>query len=579
MSPHHRRPSPYRFGWIIILIFSIVVLSTFYLLSGLGPRTGSTPGTVRTAHEAALAYQEESFDLEREFETLSSRGTVGEEELDLLQRAIQFQREYISALPARNFVAERRLEQLQRKYSEYRGEMRLSDALALEQEAAAISDIDPDSALSLYREALGIRQGIQDRHATSSAHDPAQLSRLQRTIIEMDILPYYQESIELEEEAKEMEERGEYLKATELYASAARIQEDINRNHPRLSLASPLRASRLRDAENSVLAGQLARQINDLIAEADQLIENQLYSRASGVLSRARELQRTLNLDFPRSQFASRSRENQLQVRQQNAAAIQHYQIMMEMESSIQQNLYDRNFDQAALDLRTLLDRINQYQARYTRSTLPINDLLEKTAYLARKEQYLSQISNAVMTELLPLPDTTGWKILAVEVPQNLYQMVMDSNPSRASGEDLPVETVTIDNVEDFNKRLGWILARKVRVPTIDEFRAVANGINTEKIEILSSSSNQERTAPVTSYQADSRGFYHLLGNVSELVRSAPDSGNYYHIGGNLRTSPSEIMRLEPSLISPGERNRMVGFRIVVSEDMVPLGTEEYPDI
>ena len=56
-------------------------------------------------------------------------------------------------------------------------------------------------------------------------------------------------------------------------------------------------------------------------------------------------------------------------------------------------------------------------------------------------------------------------------MPQALYSLIMGANPSRNQGDTLPVDSVSWNESKDFCERLSWILGKRVRLPTENEFR------------------------------------------------------------------------------------------------------------
>lgn len=578
MSPHRKRPSPNRLNWLLILVFSTVILGIFYGLASLGPRSSGSGSGNRVADQAALALLEQSKDLEKQFDELLIQGIIEREDLVVLFRAINFQKEYIAALPARDFIAENRLELLEKRYNEYMGEILAREAQRLEAEARALEG--SGESLMVLREALAIREQIRDQYGTSSRNDVARLSRLQREVQIMEILPVYDKSVLLEEEAATLVENGDLERAVRKYADAAQLQEEINRAYPGLSLSKPLRASRLREKEAEVLSGELRRQIDELITEANDAIYARNFEGAASALSRAREMQRNLNLQFPKSPYVSRGREDRLRVRAQNAGAYLNYERLGDLEGLLNRSLRDGNFQEANLLISQLSDRLSQFDLRYSLSTLPIEQLANRVSYLGRKDRFLEAIRSSIQADLLSMPGDSAKKILATEVPQYLYEMVMDTNPSRNTGGDLPVETISLAEVEQFLQRVGWVLAQEARLPTVAEFReAAAEAVAADELEVLSSGSGSNQPRPVQSLRPDPAGLFHILGNVSELVRITEGSTAIAHIGGNLRTIRSQIIELEPTPMEIGERNRMVGFRFVVETDQFPTTLPENPEI
>lgn len=70
----------------------------------------------------------------------------------------------------------------------------------------------------------------------------------------------------------------------------------------------------------------------------------------------------------------------------------------------------------------------------------------------------------------------------------------------------------------------------------------------------------------MASKKPNDKGFYDLLGNVAEYVMPASDVNfdSISIIGGGAQTSADVMSDIPISKIDPKQRNRMVGFRIVV---------------
>ena len=113
------------------------------------------------------------------------------------------------------------------------------------------------------------------------------------------------------------------------------------------------------------------------------------------------------------------------------------------------------------------------------------------------------------------------------EVTQALWEAVMDSNPSYFKGDNLPVETVSWNDCQEFISKLNSMTGRKFRLPTEAEWEYAARGGKKSRGYQYSGSNsisdvawyrgNSGRvTHPVGTKQANELGIYDMSGNVEE---------------------------------------------------------------
>ena len=133
------------------------------------------------------------------------------------------------------------------------------------------------------------------------------------------------------------------------------------------------------------------------------------------------------------------------------------------------------------------------------------------------------------------LPD---FYICQTQVTQELWQMVMGSNPSRFKGLQNPVEQVSWSDCQRFIKALNNIFHEKFRLPTEAEWEYAARGGNQSR-KYLYSGSNQiddvawhfdnSTSAPhaVAQKNPNELGLYDMTGNVSEWCSDGYDSSYY----------------------------------------------------
>ncbi len=130
-------------------------------------------------------------------------------------------------------------------------------------------------------------------------------------------------------------------------------------------------------------------------------------------------------------------------------------------------------------------------------------------------------------------------------VTQKLWKKVMGTNPSAFYGPELPVESVSWEEIQLFIKELNAITGKKYRLLTEAEWEYAARGgikgkgrkysgdNNLGKVAWYKANSN-ENTNPVGTKQPNELGIYDMNGNVWEWVQDWKE-----HYGYSLQNNPT----------------------------------------
>ena len=174
------------------------------------------------------------------------------------------------------------------------------------------------------------------------------------------------------------------------------------------------------------------------------------------------------------------------------------------------------------------------------------------------------------------------------EVTQALWKAVMGSNPSNFAGDNLPVESVSWDDCQEFIQKLNQLTGKQFRLPTEAEWEYAARGgrksrgykyaggNNIGSVAWYDVNSGTE-THPVATKQANELGIYDMSGNVLEWCSDryggyqssslsdpqGPSSGSVRVIRGGGYFSRVRFCRVSSrNYITPGDRDNDFGLRL-----------------
>ena len=191
-----------------------------------------------------------------------------------------------------------------------------------------------------------------------------------------------------------------------------------------------------------------------------------------------------------------------------------------------------------------------------------------------------------------PLHDVTlsDYYIGKTEVTQSLWHAVMGTNPSHFRGDNLPVESVSWDDCQEFIRKLNAKTGKDFRLPTEAEWEYASRGGNRSRGYKYSGSDNigsvawydgnsNSTTHPVAGKQSNELGIYDMSGNVwewcgdrygsysssSQTNPNGAASGDRRVVrGGSWGSYPGGCRPGDRVINAPGYRLNCEGFRIAL---------------
>jgi hypothetical protein len=559
---------------LLILGLAASLLVGFWFLSQLGPRDVDFRDfkTNTVVPESVKALQQESVKLETQFEEILAFRDARPEDIALLKQALDKQKAYLQAITGGDSEGHQRQVNLEERYQNLAAEVLRQESLDLELKAEALAaNEDYENARALYREAYEKQQDINETYPISAAYNVGRATRLARQARYLTAEPLLQRSLAFEKEADLLIEAKEWAQAEERLQQAIDLQDKLNREYRGTNQASVSRSEQLRVKLVGIRSGQSYMEVQRVAQLADASRAANENPEAAALYQEAARLQRQLNEAYRDSPYASSERVSEYQRKSQTAESFQLGLQIERNHDQMQTLLSDRRTYEAAELIVALRSDVKQMREAFPRSSLNNEDLELKVRYLNLVQNDLGFIQDRIYDALLPVPEAEAWQMLRTEVPQALYAHIMGTNPSRNKGDLRPVDSVSWNEAKNFCERLSWILGKPVRLPTENEFRQALGPLRYVVLEnhVWSVSDSEGVPQDVGTKEVFARGFYDLLGNVSEWLESIDrfETENARHIGGHAQDRLESIFTVPLREAPRGERNRLAGFRVVVQVD------------
>ena len=528
----------------------------------------SPPPVAADPHDPAMVrLMADSVALAQEFARICDTRQPTEADLQQLQRAIDFQREWMRATASTAAEQEQRLRDLQAMYDG--AWLRNAAARTLSAEAVGRELLGAgkrDAGVAQLRAALELQQMLNQRQSGPGRDLPRETTLMQE-IERLDAEPINAELAVQLVEAEKLRDAKRTAEALAAYHHAHDLQLKLNREYGRTQFSNLNTLEKIEVEIATLDSTGLLAEVMDLSAQAADAQSRAQSAEAVALFEKAAAAQQKLNTDFPRSRHVSTERVDTLEIARQTELSVAPTRRVAQLDREVASALRANQLDGVAEKLQEGAQLCDALFMRLSRSRRLDPELRLKFNYLAIHRDELGALLTALADAFRPIPGR-GASLQRTEVSQRLYRQIMQANPSRQPGEDLPVESVSLPDAQEFCRRLSWVLGRPVHLPSEVEFRA-ALGAVPAGAELAAQAWAQERsnekTRAVGAGAANAAGFTDLLGNVAEwLAPETADAEQVAVAGGSYAEPTAELAKVPVVKRSRLERARTIGFRVVV---------------
>jgi hypothetical protein len=587
-DPYYHRGEPGRWNQLLkvvgVLFVIAVVLGGAWTLTLFQPRKikNDDPEMQQPIGEVpkeVSAMLDQSKELEKNFTDATQARDITPDDLVSLRHAIQLQLDYLEETQNHNLAeGNARLNRMTIALETYEAKPLRAQSLDLEQKAKGFeAQNDLDNAKKSYTQASNLEAKIMKDDPKGDAYDSA-VSRnveLRHRVDYLTALPLHNESLADEAAGEAALAQQDWAAAQKSFQLAHDLQAEINQKFPEQSFVS---ADRLDSLDKEVTA---LRSLPDYQRVQKSLADAQAADNAGDALKAAQLYQDAyreqddLDTHFPDSRFADPSQLAKIQAQLETAQSRPLATEIKTQTAALFDDLRNRRSDKVSAAIAVLYEKATQFHVAFPQSDLLDADLQKRLDFLYYKRDDLAAIQEQAYRQLAALPGQKTLQLAKQEVTQSFYALVAGGSPSRNAGPQLPVESVNWTDTQEFCLHLSWILARPVRLPTVEEYRAALGA--TDSLDLAAASWNFDnsgsQTHEVATKAANANGFYDLLGNVAEWLERSVDEDDDKApiIGGNAITPVDNIRQGRVTEVARDVRNPYTGFRFVVdTDDSIP---------
>ncbi len=550
--------------WIFGGLGVVLLVGVWILLANSGPgravkevpkETISPTDPVLLRKIAAVA------ELEARYKTFAAADIVSDEALVVLAEAVEKQREIARSAVHGDYAQQQNLERLESEYDALRArralgtiEQRVKDG---DEDVKALRLVEAEAA---YKEALQLQRAINTGAAPSRFKNYVREAEIEKSLTSLQVYPLNQEKDRALEKARAAMAEERWADALAGYNAARDALDRINREFGTTRFADLAGLDRIEAEIATLNAASIVKELDAKEAEGDAADRSGDTKAAAALYLEALTRQQQVNQLFARSRFVSSKRIETLETKLQTARSQPIAVELTRLDATISADLRRRRLVAAEQALPRALELTERLEKDFPRSRYVDGALRIKLSYLGLKRAEIKALQDQVFDRLLPLIGVNDRLMLASEVPQDIYQVVMNTNPSRNPGRSMPVDSVNWNDAQEFCTRLGWIMGTNVRLPTEAEYRG-ALGANPGEVR---SSAGEGKVGTTEGGRANPNGYRDLVGNLAEWLNADPALDRAVLAGGSNLDSPEALAKFILESRSKVDRARHIGFRVVM---------------
>ncbi|HSH09884.1 MAG TPA: hypothetical protein VK995_05815, partial [Oceanipulchritudo sp.] len=401
----------------------------------------------------------------KEYAALKNAQDVDLDDLKLLEKALELQREIIrnrgsDIAPKADLD---RQESLQALHDEEMGRFLMAQSIRLEEEADAAWEAgDLDKAITQVVAAKNLQEQINSQYSKSSQRNPTRLYELGNKELLWKTQPIAQQADLLKEEAFELVRERKYSEAMQSIQRALYLQQTLNRDFRNSRLASISRLKQFEEAYGFIENAEDVDRVETLLREGQESLQAGNQETALLKAEEAAAVQRRIMARSTASQNEGQDILAAIDKLTDTAASLPAFQRIEDLRQQTRQALLQRDIDGFKRLVAEWLRATQTFVRGFPESDLMARVNTSEVTFLHERRDEIPTILEMVYNHLIPVPGWPGLYMYGTEVPQVLYSSVTGSNPSSLRVPANPIDSVTWMEAMEFISRLSWLMVRPV---------------------------------------------------------------------------------------------------------------------